>query len=87
MSVTVLERLELTVEDFAPPCEAGDCDDVAIYVMHTFCCPRLVCEHCATEFMVLVSQYVGGSGYCSRHPENEIVINKISDFILSIDPI
>jgi len=87
MSTTVLERLEFTVEDFAPPCEDGTCGRAATHVVRLTCdCIALLCIPCITHQLALLASAIGNDVICEQC-QAEVELDHVSDFILSIDPI
>lgn len=87
MSITILERVELTIEDFSIPCDYPGCDNAAIYAVQTFCCLKLRCEHCISRMLTIVAAHIGRNAFCIPHRENHVRADEVSDVIKSIDPI
>jgi hypothetical protein len=92
MTVTTLERLELTVEDFTPGCECyldQDCPEAATAsrIMRFNCgCFKLMCLHCVSTYLTYVGSNLGRLGYC-RPCGRQTTVFKISDVVVSIDPL
>jgi hypothetical protein len=85
MTVTTLERVELPVEDLEIPCDSTDCDNTATLIVRRFCgCLCLSCEHCVAWLTTWLAESVGELVRCLLC-NNEIVVSKISDFVISID--
>ena len=69
------------------PIECDYCPELATCAIRGFCCPRLACEYCTTELLILAAQWVPGTIRCRHHLSATKFCAKVSDFIESVEPL
>lgn len=90
MTVTILERVELTIEEFSIGCECllgMTCDNPATHVVRFWCdCFKLMCHCCVSAVLFHNGSHLGRIARCPMC-DSRTQLLEISDVIKSIDPI